>query len=480
MAIGSSLLTLPWLRGHDLHGHVRLDLRVQPDGDAMGACVLDGGVEVDTAPIDAGPARLRDRVDDLRCGDRAEQPAFLAGLGWDHDPERLEMGGHGPGLLEIGDLSGDASGADALGLAHRARRGEPREVAGQQVVAPVAVGDLYDVARGTDAPDLLVEDDLHVVDLALADGVWKQRHLSGVLDRRRDVALVLGAVPRDPPGADLAAVAHELPQQVNVLVVDVVLLVSAELAELALGLALERALWHSLCRLLAGARRALRPCRVSERRLVAELAAAAARGRRVVAATAAATAVGGTLHLGGGELQARADLVGLDLGHRALLALGRLPGAHAQPAHDHHPHALLQGVGDVRSLLAPDVDAEERRVAVPPGVAVAHPGSHGEPDVGHRDAVGRELQLGIGGQVADEHDLVVTCHLYTSLTSRAGHGRARPAWTRPRKGLAGKENVVGCRLRRRPPAGRSCAGSRCRPGRAHGRTRPPSRSRPRS
>src|SRR6266545_2769128 len=215
MAIGSSLLTLPWLRGHDLHGHVRLDLRVQPDGDAMGACVLDGGVEVDTAPIDAGPARLRDRVDDLRCGDRAEQPAFLAGLGWDHDPERLEMGGHGPGLLEIGDLSGDASGADALGLAHRARRGEPREVAGQQVVAPVAVGDLYDVARGTDAPDLLIEDDLHVVDLAL----------------------VLGAVPRDPPGADLAAVAHELPQQVHVLVVDVVLLVSAELAELALGLA---------------------------------------------------------------------------------------------------------------------------------------------------------------------------------------------------------------------------------------------------
>src|SRR6266545_3638671 len=227
MAIGSSLLTLPWLRGHDLHGHVRLDLRVQPDGDAMGACVLDGGVEVDTAPIDAGPARLRDRVDDLRCGDRAEQPAFLAGLGWDHDPERLEMGGHGPGLLEIGDLSGDASGAEAL-------------------------GDLYDVARGTDAPDLLIEDDLHVVDLALADGVWKQRHLSGVLDRRRDVALVLGAVPRDPPGADLAAVAHELPQQVHVLVVDVVLLVSAELAELALGLALERALWHRAGYLLTG------------------------------------------------------------------------------------------------------------------------------------------------------------------------------------------------------------------------------------
>src|SRR6266540_2580165 len=244
MAIGSSLLTLPWLRGHDLHGHVRLDLRVQPDGDAMGACVLDGGVEVDTAPIDAGPARLRDRVDDLRCGDRAEQPAFLAGLGWDHQPERLEMGGHGPGLLEVGDLTVGAAGADALRLADGTRRGEPREVAGQQVVAPVAVGDLDDVPGGADPADLLAEDDLHVVDLVLSDRVGEQRHLAGVLDRRRDVALVLGAVARDPSGADLAAVAHELPQQVHVLVVDVVLLLGAELAELPLGLALERALWH--------------------------------------------------------------------------------------------------------------------------------------------------------------------------------------------------------------------------------------------
>src|SRR5574341_1276300 len=217
----------------------------------MGAGVLDGGVQVDAAPIDAGPARLRHGVDDLRCGDRAEQPAFLACLGRDHDPERFEMGGYGPGLLEIGDLSGDAARADALGLAHRARRGEPRQVAGQQVVAPVAVGDLHDIARGADPPDLLTEDDLHVVDLALANGVGEQRHLAGVLDRRCDVALMLCAVAADPSGADLAAVAHELPQQVHVLVVDVGLLVSAELAELPLGLALERALWHTAGYLLA-------------------------------------------------------------------------------------------------------------------------------------------------------------------------------------------------------------------------------------
>src|SRR5215211_2966069 len=78
----------------------------------------------------------------------------------------------------------------------------------------------------------------------LSDGVGEQGHLPGVLDGGGDVALVLGAVAGDPAGADLAPVAHELAQQVDVLVVDVVLLLGAELTELALGLALEGALGH--------------------------------------------------------------------------------------------------------------------------------------------------------------------------------------------------------------------------------------------
>src|ERR671918_2260645 len=81
---------------------------------------------------------------------------------------------------------------------------------------------------------------------SLSNRVGKQRHLPGVLDGGGDVALVLGAVAGDPAGADLAPVAHELAQQVDVLVVDVVLLLGAELAELALGLALEGALGHVL------------------------------------------------------------------------------------------------------------------------------------------------------------------------------------------------------------------------------------------
>src|SRR5262245_53090396 len=108
MAIGLGLLTLPRLRGYDLHSHVRLDLRVQPDGDAMWAGILDGGVDMNAAPVDAGTTRLGDRIDDLGRGDRPEQATFLACLGRDHDPQRLEVCRHGSRLLEIGDLSGDA------------------------------------------------------------------------------------------------------------------------------------------------------------------------------------------------------------------------------------------------------------------------------------------------------------------------------------------------------------------------------------
>src|SRR4029453_9326864 len=140
----------------------------------------------------------------------------------------------------------------------------------------------------------------------LSDRVREQGHLPGVLDGGGDVALVLGAVAGDPAGADLAPVAHELAQQVDVLVVDVVLLLGAELAELALGLALEGALGH--VRVLPfGFAVPL------ERRLVVELTTLARPGgaARPVAATAARAAPAGALDLGGGELEAGADLVGL-------------------------------------------------------------------------------------------------------------------------------------------------------------------------
>src|SRR3954469_26069436 len=66
--------------------------------------------------------------------------------------------------------------------------------------------------------------------------VGQQGHLAGVLDRDRDVALVLDAVAGHPTGADLAAVGDELPEQGGVLVVGTGRLLLAELANLLLGL----------------------------------------------------------------------------------------------------------------------------------------------------------------------------------------------------------------------------------------------------
>src|SRR6202043_2729694 len=73
--------------------------------------------------------------------------------------------------------------------------------------------------------------------LARRAGVRKQRHLAGVLDRRRDVPLVARAVARHPPGADLAPVRDVLAEQAGVFVVDVGDPLLAEHANLLLRLA---------------------------------------------------------------------------------------------------------------------------------------------------------------------------------------------------------------------------------------------------
>src|SRR5688572_16750600 len=66
----------------------------------------------------------------------------------------------------------------------------------------------------------------------LAD-VRKQRQLAGALDRTSDLVLVPTARARDATRTDLAAVAHELLERVDVLVVDELDLVAAVLAGLA-------------------------------------------------------------------------------------------------------------------------------------------------------------------------------------------------------------------------------------------------------
>jgi hypothetical protein len=96
----------------------------------------------------------------------------------------------------------------------------------------------------------------------------------------------------------------------------------------------------------------------SERRLVVEVAAAFGLPLPALSPVAVA-ALPRAFDLCGGPLERGADLVGLDLGDRPLVALGGLPAALAEPAGDHDPVALGKRVGQVLGLTAPHVDLEK-------------------------------------------------------------------------------------------------------------------------
>ena len=73
----------------------------------------------------------------------------------------------------------------------------------------------------------------------------------------------------------------------------------------------------------------------------------------------------GPLDLGGGEAQARSDLVGHDLDLGAALAVLGLPGPLLDPAGHHHPHALGQAQRGVLGQLPPAHHVEERGRLLP-------------------------------------------------------------------------------------------------------------------
>src|SRR5690606_17996117 len=147
----------------DLHVQLGLDLRMEPHGQTVGADGLDRLVQGDPAAVDLRVGDLLDRVRDLAGGDGAEQPALGTRVGGDDHLQRGEVRRHRPRLLEVRDLAGPAPGADGLRLGDGSLGGDAGQVAGQQVVAPVAAGHLDDVAGAAEAPDFLVQDDLHDV-----------------------------------------------------------------------------------------------------------------------------------------------------------------------------------------------------------------------------------------------------------------------------------------------------------------------------
>src|SRR3954453_3449947 len=135
----------------------------------------------------------------------------------------------------------------------------------------------------------------------------------------------------------------------------------------------------------------------------AAVAAAAATAAEVAAATATARGLG---DLRRGVAQGRADLVDLELDDRALLALLGVVRAAAQAAADDHTGAAGERLGDVLRRVAPHGAAHEEGLAVLPLVrlAVERAGGGGDREVGDRRARGREPQLGVVGQVADDGD----------------------------------------------------------------------------
>src|SRR2546427_12796177 len=85
-----------------------------------------------------------------------------------------------------------------------------------------------------------------------------------------------------------------------------------------------------------------------------------------VAGARAGARPGLALDLRGRPLQARADLVGLDLDGGALLALLVLPGAEVQSTCNEHARPARQGLGRVLCQASPAVHGEIRRLSILP------------------------------------------------------------------------------------------------------------------
>src|SRR5699024_3173233 len=107
----------------------------------------------------------------------------------------------------------------------------------------------------------------------------------------------------------------------------------------------------------------------------------------------------------------------LDAGTVLALTVGERPLLEAALGDD--AGALLEGRGDVLGGVAPDRAPHEQRLAVLPLVRLAVEGARGGGDGEARDRDTRlgEAKLGIGGEVADDGDDGVVCHVNLSSVS---------------------------------------------------------------
>src|SRR6185503_8943845 len=107
-----------------------------------------------------------------------------------------------------------------------------------QEIARVTVAHLDDVAKVANVRDFFEQDDLHVARApSVQVGVRQQRQKARALDRRAELALVARLGAGDARRHDLAVLLHEVLEDVDVLIIDLLDVLRGEAAEL---LALEQ------------------------------------------------------------------------------------------------------------------------------------------------------------------------------------------------------------------------------------------------
>src|SRR5690625_4016006 len=122
---------------------------------------LDRIADLDTALINRWPTGRFDRVGDIGRRHRTEQPAALARSLVQPDGHAAELLGDLLGIVEVADIARIAGAADLVNLLLATARPPDRQPARQQVVTAITVAHLNDVARGTEASDLVGHDQLH-------------------------------------------------------------------------------------------------------------------------------------------------------------------------------------------------------------------------------------------------------------------------------------------------------------------------------
>src|SRR5207302_1265918 len=205
--------------------------------------------------IDVEPL-LRERLGDVGGGDRSVQHVGLADLARDRDLDAANtLGHHLRDLLFLGFLGVELL-ALPLDLLFVAGGDEQRQLPRQEVVAGVTVRHLHHFTPAPDVINVLSENDFHKVVLFswnaeaagpaekiipasaarsafnLVGHIRNQGNLTRALDRRLQFALVHRAGAGDASRQNLAPFRHERSDQLHVLVVDVIDLVRAELADL--------------------------------------------------------------------------------------------------------------------------------------------------------------------------------------------------------------------------------------------------------